>query len=263
MAQDLGIDIGTSNTTVFMKGKGIVLSEPSVVAVNQNTGRPVAVGTAAERMIGRTPASIKAIRPVRNGTIADFEAAEFMMNYFLTKVSGLGVRLGSVRMLLTVPTVISEVEQLAVLEAVKSACGKTARVKARLIEVPLASAIGADLPLSVGSAEGSMIIDVGGGTTEICAFSMGCILKGDSVKVGGEDFSTQLVNYVKSEHNLIIGETSAEEAKKKAGSVFPTDEPRFADISGRDIITGMPGNVRLNSNELVAPLKDPAIKIIA
>ncbi|MBP5312236.1 MAG: rod shape-determining protein [Clostridia bacterium] len=262
MAKDIGIDLGTSTTNIFIKDRGIVLSEPSVVAVNTNTGKPIAVGTAAERMIGRTPPSISTVRPVRKGAIADFETAEFMLRYFLAKACGLSINFGSTRMILSVPTKISEVEQLAVLEAAKSSCRKPAKAVPRLIEEPLASAIGADLPLTAENAEGSMIVDVGGGTTEVAVISMGSIIVGDSVTVGGEDFDAQVVNYMRNEHNLLIGEETAETVKIKAGCVFPQMQEKYIDVYGRDMITGLPGNVRVQSSELIEPFRDPAIQIV-
>ncbi|MBO4364550.1 MAG: rod shape-determining protein [Clostridia bacterium] len=262
MAKDIGIDLGTSTTTVYVKGKGIVLSEPSVVAVSTNTGKPIAVGTSAERMIGRTPGTVKVVRPVRGGAIADFETAEFMLKYFLQKACGLGINFGSVRMILSVPTRISEVEQLAVLEAAKSACGRSARVRPRLIEEPLAAAIGANLPLRGDTAEGSMIIDVGGGTAEVAVISLGSIIAGDSVKVGGENFDTQVVNYMRTEHNLVIGEKTAETVKMRVGCVFPQAQEKTTDVCGRDMMTGLPGNVRISSQELIEPFKETVIQIV-
>ncbi len=262
MAKDIGIDLGTSTTNIFMRDKGIVLSEPSVVAVNTNTGKPVAVGTAAERMIGRTPPSIMTVRPVRKGAIADFETAEFMLRYFLAKACGVSINFGNTRMILSVPTKISEVEQLAVLEAAKSSCKKPGKAVPRLIEEPLASAIGADLPLTAESAEGSMIVDVGGGTTEVAVISMGSIIVGDSVTVGGQDFDAQVVNYMRNEHNLLIGEETAENVKIKAGCVYPQPAEKSIDVYGRDMITGLPGNVRVFSNELIEPFRDPAVQIV-
>lgn len=262
MAKDIGIDLGTSTTNIFIKDRGIVLSEPSVVAINTNTGKPIAVGTAAERMIGRTPPSITTVRPVRKGAIADFETAEFMLRYFLAKACGLSINIGTTRMILSVPTKISEVEQLAVLEAAKSSCKKPGKAAPRLIEEPLASAIGAELPLTAENAEGSMIVDVGGGTTEVAVISMGSIITGDSVTVGGEAFDTQVINYMRNEHNLLIGEETAENVKIKAGCVFPQAQEKSIDVFGRDMITGLPGNVRVYSHELIEPFKDTAIQIV-
>ena len=262
MAKDIGIDLGTSTTNIFMKDKGIVLSEPSVVAINTSTGKPIAVGTAAERMIGRTPPTITTVKPVRKGAIADFEIAEFMLRYFLAKACGLAINFGTTRMILSVPTKISEVEQLAVLEAAKSSCRRPARAMPRLIEEPLASAIGADLPLRAESAEGSMIVDIGGGTTEVTVISMGSILVGDSITVGGEAFDLQVINHMRTDHNLLIGEETAETVKIKAGCVFPQAQEKSIDVYGRDMITGLPGNVRIYSNELIETFKDPAIQIV-
>lgn len=260
MSKDMGIDLGTSNTVIYVRGKGIKLSEPSVVAVNVNTGKPVAVGSAAESMIGRTPENIVAVRPVRDGVIADFEVAEFMLKYFVSKACGLAIKLGVCKMLISVPTGITEVEQLAVLEAAKRAA--PANIKPRLIEEPLAAAIGAELPLGAENAMGSMIVDIGGGTTEIAVLSMGGIIKGDSIKVAGEKFDAAIMNYLKQEYNLLIGEKSAERVKREAGSVYPRVEEVFYDVKGRDLISGLPSSVRVSSSELIEPIKEPVMQIV-
>ncbi len=257
--RDIGIDLGSSNTVIYVKGQGIKLNEPSVVAVNANTGRPVAVGSAAEKMIGRTPENIIAVRPIREGVIADFEVAEFMLKYFVSRVCGAAVKLGITKMLISVPTKITEVEQMAVLEAAKSATSSNA--KPRLIEEPLAAAIGADLPVAAEEAVGSMIVDIGGGTTEIAVISMGGIIKGDSIKVAGERFDSAIMNYLKQEYNLLIGEKTAERVKKEIGSVYPRVEEIFCDIKGRDLISGLPSSVNIGSLELIEPIKEPVMQI--
>ena len=258
--RDLGIDLGSSNTVIYVKGQGIKLSEPSVVAVNVSTGVPVAVGAAAEKMIGRTPGNIIAVRPVREGVIADFEIAEYMLRYFINKVCGASVKIGSAKMLISVPTKITEVEQLAVIEAAKGATSSNA--KPRLIEEPLAAAIGADLPVAAAEAVGSMIIDIGGGTTEIAVISMGGIIKGDSIKVAGEKFDAAIMNYLKQEYNLLIGEKTAEKVKREIGCVYPRVDEVFYDVKGRDLISGLPNSIRIGSSELIEAIKEPVMQIV-
>lgn len=262
MAKELGIDIGTSNTTIFVRGKGIVLREPSAVAVEISTGKPIAVGEAAERMVGRTPKGIEVIKPVRNGAIADFEIAEYMLKEFVEKALGPGSKVGATRMIIAVPTDITEVEQLAVLEAAKRACSRAKKVKPRLIQAPLAAAIGADLTVGAENVEGSMLIDIGGGTTECAVFSLGGILKYDSLKIGGEKFDQQIINYLKTEKNLVIGEKTAERIKIEYATLFSETTPTTFDVLGRDIITGLPNSVQIDSTELIETLREPVIKII-
>lgn len=261
MAKDLGIDLGTSTTSIFVRGKGVVLSEPSIVAVSKSTAKPIAIGYAAEKMLGRTPEGIEVVRPVRDGAIADFETAEFMLRYFVSKAVGIGTTFGSTKMIIGVPTNITEVEQLAVLEAAKRACG-SGKVKPRLIEEPLAAAIGADLPIGADNVQGSMIIDIGGGITEAAVFSLGGMIKGDSIRVGGEKFDQQIISYMKQAHNILIGEKTAERIKKEIATVFPTKQEKFAEVCGRDIISGLPASVQVSSFELMDAVKEPAIKIV-
>lgn len=261
MAKDLGIDLGTSNTSVFVKGKGVVLSEPSLVAVSKATGKPIAVGYAAEKMMGRTPDGITVIKPIRDGAIADFETAEFMLNYFVTKSLGIGAVFGTTKMILGVPTTVTEVEQLAVLEAAKRACGK-GKVKPRLIEEPLAAAIGAELPIGADNVEGSMIIDIGGGITETAVFSLGGMIKGNSIKVGGERIDQNIITFMRQEHNLLIGEKTAEKIKKEIATAFPLKEERYADVCGRDLISGLPSSIRVSSSELMDAIKESCIQIV-
>ncbi len=257
--RDIGIDLGSSNTVIYVKGHGIKLSEPSVVAINVNSGRPVAVGTVAENMIGRTPENIVAIRPIREGVIADFEIAEYMLKYFINKACGASVKFGATKMLISVPTRITEVEQLAVLEAAKSV---VPNAKPRLIEEPLAAAIGADLPVAAEEAVGSMIVDIGGGTTEVAVISMGGIIKGDSVKVAGEKFDAAVMNYLKQEYNLLIGEKTAEKVKREVGSVYPRIDETHYDVKGRDLISGLPSSVNISSSELIEAIKEPVMQIV-
>ncbi len=258
--KDIGIDLGSSNTVIYVKGHGIKLNEPSVVAINANTGRPVAVGSAAEKMIGRTPENIIAVKPVREGVIADFEVAEFMLRYFVSKACGASVKIGGAKMLISVPTRITEVEQMAVLEAAKGAV--SSKAKTRLIEEPLAAAIGADLPVAAEEAVGSMIVDIGGGTTEVAVISMGGIIKGDSIKVAGEKFDNAIMNYLKQEYNLLIGEKTAEKVKREIGSVYPRVEEVYYDVKGRDLISGLPNSIKIGSLELIEPIKEPVMQIV-
>lgn len=259
MSKDIGIDLGTSNTVIYVRGRGIRLSEPSVVAVNVNTRQPIVAGSAAERMIGRTPENIIAVRPVREGVIADFELAEYMLKQFVTTACGFAAKIGGCKMLISVPSKITEVEQLAVLEAAKRAA---VGAKPRLIEEPLAAAIGAELPLGAENAMGSMIVDIGGGTSEIAVLSMGGIIKGDSVKIAGERFDTAIMNYLKQEYNLLIGEKTAERVKREIGTAYPGVEEVYCDVRGRDLISGLPSSVRVSSSELIEPLKEPVMQIV-
>lgn len=261
MSKDLGIDLGTSNTSVFVKGKGIVLSEPSLVAISKAASKPIAVGYAAEKMMGRTPLGIEVVSPIRDGAIADYETAEFMLKYFVTKAVGIGVNFGTTKMIIGVPTEITEVEQLAVLEAAKHACGK-GRVTPRLIEEPLAAAIGAGLPVGADNVSGSMLIDIGGGVTETAVFSLGGMIKGSSIKVGGEKIDQNIISYMRQEHNLLIGEKTAEKLKKELAVAFPVKEEKFADVCGRDMISGLPSSVRVSSLDLMDAIKESCIKIV-
>ena len=231
LGRDLAIDLGTANTLIYARGLGIVLDEPSVVAINVNDGRPVAVGVEAKRMMGRTPNHIKAIRPLKDGVIADFEVCEKMLRYFIQKVHA--SKWSKPRMVICVPSGITGVEQRAVQDAAEYA---GARKPVHIIEEPMAAAIGADLP--VHEPSGNMIVDIGGGTTEVAVISLGGIVTAQSVRVAGDELDDAILQYVKKEYSLAIGDRTAEEIKIQMGSAWPMEEELTADIRGRDLVSG-------------------------
>ena len=231
LGRDLAIDLGTANTLIYVRGQGIVLDEPSVVAVNVNDGRPVAVGLEAKRMMGRTPNHIKAIRPLKDGVIADFEVCEKMLRYFIQRVHA--SKWSKPRMVICVPSGITGVEQRAVQDAAEYA---GARKPVHIIEEPMAAAIGANLP--VHEPSGNMVVDIGGGTTEVAVISLGGIVTAQSVRVGGDELDDAVLQYVKKEFSLAIGDRTAEEIKIQMGSAWPMEEELTADIRGRDLISG-------------------------
>ena len=233
LGRDLAIDLGTANTLIYVRGHGVVLDEPSVVAINVNDGRPVAVGLEAKRMMGRTPNHIKAIRPLKDGVIADFEVCEKMLRYFIQKVHA--SKWSKPRMVICVPSGITGVEQRAVQDAAEYA---GARKPVHIIEEPMAAAIGADLP--VHEPSGNMIVDIGGGTTEVAVISLGGIVTAQSVRVAGDELDDAVLQYVKKEFSLAIGERTAEEIKIQMGTAWPMEEELTADIRGRDLISGLP-----------------------
>jgi rod shape-determining protein MreB len=253
--RDIAVDLGTANTLVFVRGRGIVLSEPSVIAIDSGSGRIYAVGSEAKRMIGRTPASISAIRPLRHGVIADFEVTEQMLRYFIRKADG--GRFGHPRVVMCAPSGATDVEKRAINEACLAAGAR----KMQLIEEPLAAAIGADLPIEEPS--GSMVVDVGGGTTEVAVLSLGGIVVSESVRVGGYDLDEAIVNDVRRRHNLAMGQQSGEELKIELGSAWPVEEERSKEIRGRDLVTGLPREVTLTSEEVRLALSEPVAAIIA
>ena len=235
LGRDLAIDLGTANTLIYVRGHGVVLDEPSVVAINANDGRPVAVGMEAKRMMGRTPNHIKAIRPLKDGVIADFEVCEKMLRYFIQKVHG--SRWSKPRMVICVPSGITGVEQRAVQDAAEYA---GARKPVHIIEEPMAAAIGADMP--VHEPSGNMIVDIGGGTTEVAVISLGGIVTAQSIRVAGDELDDAVLQYVKKEFSLAIGDRTAEEIKIQMGSAWPLELELTADIRGRDLISGLPAN---------------------
>jgi len=254
MGRDMAVDLGTANTVIYMRGKGIVLNEPSVVAVNTRDGRPVAVGVEAKRMIGRTPAHIDAIRPLKDGVIADFEICEKMLRYFIQKVHNR--RWSKPRMVICVPSGITGVEQRAVKEAAEFAGAR----QAYIIEEPMAAAIGAGLP--VQEPTGNMIVDIGGGTSEVAVISLGGIVTSQSVRVGGDEMDEAIVNYIKKEYGLAIGERTAEEVKVTLGSAWPLEEEVHAEIRGRDLVTGLPKTVITTTEEIREALEEPVSSIV-
>ncbi len=252
--RDMAVDLGTANTLVYVRGRGIVLSEPSVVAVDSRTGEVHAVGIEAKRMLGRTPGTIQAIRPLKDGVIADFEVTEEMLRHFIQKVHQ--SRWAHPRVVVCVPSGVTGVEKRAVEEACLSAGAR----QAYLIEEPMAAAIGAGLP--VGEPTGSMVVDVGGGTSEVAVISLGGIVVSQSIRVGGDELDEAIINYVKREYKLLIGQQTAEEVKLEIGSAFPMPEEVQAEIRGRDMVSGLPKTVVLTSEEIRGALEEPVSQIV-
>jgi rod shape-determining protein MreB len=250
MGRDMAVDLGTANTLVYVRGRGIVLNEPSVVAVNVKDGRPLAVGLEAKRMIGRTPSHIQAIRPLKDGVIADFEICEKMLRYFIHKVHQR--RWVKPRMVICVPSGITGVEQRAVQEAAEYA---GARKPAYIIEEPMAAAIGAGLP--VQEPTGNMIVDIGGGTTEVAVISLGGIVASQSVRIGGDELDEAIINYIKKEYSLALGERTSEEIKIALGSAYPLQEEMYAEVRGRDLVTGLPKTVVVSTVEIREAIEEP------
>ena len=255
LGRDLAIDLGTANTLIYVRGQGIVLDEPSVVAININDGRPVAVGLEAKRMMGRTPNHIKAIRPLKDGVIADFEVCEKMLRYFIQRVHA--SKWSKPRMVICVPSGITGVEQRAVQDAAEYA---GARKPVHIIEEPMAAAIGADLP--VHEPSGNMVVDIGGGTTEVAVISLGGIVTAQSVRVAGDELDDAIMQYVKKEFSLAIGDRTAEEIKIQMGSAWPMEEELTADIRGRDLISGLPRTIQLTTEQVREALAEPVAAIV-
>ena len=246
MTKDMGIDLGTANTLVYIKGQGIVLREPSVVAIRDDSKDVLAVGEEAKRMIGRTPGNIKAIRPMKDGVIADFDITQSMLTYFIQK-SAAKKGVVSARIAICVPYGVTEVEKKAIKEVF-------------LIEEPMAAAIGAGL--RVEEPEGNMVVDIGGGTSEIAVISLGGIDTAESIRIGGNKLDEAIVNYVKKEYNLLIGERTAEDVKINIGSAYKDGEEVTSQISGRDLVTGLPKKIDISSSEIRDALKDPINTIV-
>ncbi len=255
LGRDLAIDLGTANTLIYVRGQGIVLDEPSVVAINVNDGKPVAVGLEAKRMMGRTPNHIRAIRPLKDGVIADFEVCEKMLRYFIQRVHA--SKWNKPRMVICVPSGITGVEQRAVQDAAEYA---GARKPVHIIEEPMAAAIGANLP--VHEPSGNMIVDIGGGTTEVAVISLGGIVTAQSVRVAGDELDDAVMQYVKKEFSLAIGDRTAEEIKIQMGSAWPMEEELTADIRGRDLISGLPRTIQLTTEHVREALAEPVSAII-
>ena len=252
--RDMAVDLGTANTLVYVRGRGIVLSEPSVVAIDQRTGEVHAVGVEAKRMLGRTPGTIAAIRPLKDGVIADFDVTEQMLRHFIQKVHQ--YRFAHPRVVVCVPSGVTGVEKRAVEEATLSAGAR----QAYLIEEPMAAAIGAGLP--VAEPTGNMIVDIGGGTTEVAVISLGGIVVSQSLRVGGDEMDDAIVNHIKKEYKLLIGQQTAEEIKLEVGSAYRLREEVQAEVRGRDMLTGLPKTVILSSEEVRHALEEPVAQII-
>ena len=256
VGRDMAVDLGTANTLVYVRGRGIVLNEPSVVAINNNTGGILAVGSEAKRMIGRTPGNIVAIRPLKDGVIADFDTTERMLRYFIQKVHSRR-HLAKPRLIVCVPSGITGVEQRAVKDAGYAAGAR----KVFIIEEPMAAAIGANLP--VHDPTGNMVVDIGGGTSEVAVISLGGIVTSLSVRVGGDELDNAIIQYVKKEYSLMLGERTAEEIKMAIGSAFPLPDESNAEIRGRDLITGLPRTVVITAEEIRRAIDEPVNAIVA
>jgi rod shape-determining protein MreB len=252
--RDIGIDLGTANTLVHVAGKGVLLREPSVVAINKDTGEVVAVGEEAKRMIGRTPANIVAIRPLKDGVIADYDQTEKMLRYFLAKVSRRALMRQTV--VVGIPSGVTEVERRAVIEAAKRA-GAT---QAYVIEEPMAAAFGAGLP--VDEPSGSMIVDIGGGTTEVAVISLGGIVHSRSIRVAGDELDEAISGYVRRAYNLYIGDRTAEQAKIEVGSAVPLEQELEITVKGRDLVTGLPRSAVITSEEVRLAIAEPLNAIV-
>jgi rod shape-determining protein MreB and related proteins len=255
LGRDMAVDLGTANTLVYVRGRGIVLNEPSVVALNTNNGQIVAVGVEAKRMIGRTPGNIVAIRPLKDGVIADFDVTERMLRYFIQKVHR-RTRMAKPRIVVAVPSGITGVEQSAVKEAGYQAGAR----RVYIIEEPMAAAIGAGLP--VNEPTGNMVVDIGGGTTEVAVISLGGIVTSQSIRIGGDELDQSIITFGKKEHSLMLGERTAEEIKVALGSAFPGSDEPHAEIRGRDLVTGLPKTVIISADEVRRAIEDPLNLII-
>jgi rod shape-determining protein MreB len=255
LGRDMAVDLGTANTLVYIRGRGIVLNEPSVVAVNVKDGRPLTVGLEAKRMIGRTPGHIQAVRPLKDGVINNFEITEKMLHYFIHRVHHR--RFAKPRMVICVPAGVTGVEKRAVQEAAEYA---GARKTPFIIEEPMAAAIGAGLP--VHEPTGNMVVDIGGGTTEVAVISLGGIVTSQSARIGGDELDQAIIAYIKKEYSLALGERTAEEIKCALGSAYPLEEELRAEISGRDLVTGLPKTIVTTTEEIREALEEPVSSIV-
>ena len=253
--KDLGIDLGTANVLIYIKGQGIVLNEPSVVAIDSDTKRPLAVGTEAREMLGRTPGKVIAIKPMKDGVIADFETTEIMLNYFIKKVNGKSF-FGRPRILICCPSNITQVEK----NAIKEAAERTGAKRVYLEEEPKVAAIGAGMDISKPS--GNMVIDIGGGTTDIAILSLGGIVESASIRVAGNAFDNDIIKYIKDKYKLLVGERTAEDIKIMIGTVFPGNKNEKMEVRGRDLVTGLPHTITLTSDEVEEALRESVYTII-
>ena len=254
LGQDIGIDLGTATVIAYAKGKGIVLREPSVVAVDSNTNEVLAVGKEARRMLGRTPGNIVATRPLREGVISNYTVTEKMLKYFINKICGRFVF--APRIMICIPSRVTEVEKKAVIDAATQAGAR----KVYLIEEPIAAAIGAGIDISKPC--GNMVVDIGGGTTDIAVISLGGSVTSTSIKVAGDKFDEYIVKYIKKKYNIIIGERTAEDLKVNIGCVYPKMQDVEMDIRGRDLIDGLPKTITVHSSEMLEALIEPALMVV-
>lgn len=248
-AKDIGIDLGTANVLIYIKGQGIVLNEPSVVAIDSETKKPLAYGTEAREMLGRTPGKVKAIRPMKDGVIADFEITELMLNYFIRKINGRSF-LSRPRILICCPSNITQVEK----NAIKEAAERTGAKKVFLEEEPKVAAVGAGMDISKPS--GNMVIDIGGGTTDIAVLSLGGIVTSSSIKIAGNVFDADIMKYIKDKYKLLIGDRTAEDIKMAIGTVYPGNKKEKMDVRGRDLVTGLPHTITISSDEVEEAVRE-------
>ncbi len=253
---DLAVDLGTANTLVYLKGRGIVVNEPSIVVINKNTGKVEAVGARAKEMLGKTPANVVAIKPLRDGVIADFEIAEKMLDFFIRKATNNRGFLLRPRIAIGIPTGITQVER----RAVKDVALRAKASEVYLIEQPMSAAIGADLPIS--EPTGNMVVDIGGGTTDIAVISLNGIVFNHSIRVAGNEMDEQIIQYLKKKYNLLIGEKTAETVKMQIGSAYPLDEPLTMEIKGRDLREGIPKTIVVDDQEIREALEDVVAAIV-
>ena len=255
LAKDIGIDLGTASVLVFIKGKGVVLQEPSVVALDKNSGRLLKVGEEAQAMLGRTPGNIVAIRPLREGVISDYDMTERMLREFIHKVNG-GFQLFKPRVIICVPSGITEVEERAVVDAGIQAGAR----RVYLIEEPVAAAIGAGI--DIAKPDGHMVVDIGGGTSDIAVISLSGVVESASIKVAGDQFNEALIKYMRRKHNILIGERTAEIMKMEIGCVFPRDKEMTIEVKGRCLMTGLPKTLTIPSTEMLEAFEEPAERIL-
>ena len=254
-AKDIGIDLGTANVLIYIKGQGIVLNEPSVVAIDSDSRRALAVGTEARDMLGRTPGKVKAIRPLKDGVIADFEITEIMLNSFIKKINGKNL-FTRPRILICCPSNITQVEK----NAIKEAAERTGAKKIYLEEEPKVAAVGAGL--DIAKPNGNMVIDIGGGTTDIAVLSLGGIVTSSSIKVAGNTFDSDIMKFIKDKYKLLIGERTAEDIKFNVGTVYPDSRSEKMEVRGRDLVTGLPHSITISSEEIEESLRDSAYTIV-
>ena len=256
LAKDIGIDLGTASVLVYVKGKGVVLNEPSVVAINKDDGRLLSVGADAQAMLGRTPGNIVAIRPLREGVISDYDMTERMLKEFIRKVSGSFHHIFKPRVIICVPSGITEVEERAVVDAgLQSGASHV-----YLIEEPVAAAIGAGIDIT--KPEGHMVVDIGGGTSDIAVISLKGVVESASIKVAGDQFNESIVKYMRRKHNILIGERTAEQMKMEIGCVYPKEEEATIEIKGRCLMTGLPKTITVNSTEMMEAFEEPVERIL-
>ena len=256
LAKDIGIDLGTASVLVYVKGKGVVLNEPSVVAINKDDGRLLSVGADAQAMLGRTPGNIVAIRPLREGVISDYDMTERMLKEFIRKVSGSFHHIFKPRVIICVPSGITEVEERAVVDAgLQSGASHV-----YLIEEPVAAAIGAGIDIT--KPEGHMVVDIGGGTSDIAVISLKGVVESASIKVAGDQFNEAIVKYMRRKHNILIGERTAEQMKMQIGCVFPPEEEMTREVKGRSLITGLPELISVSSAEMLEAFEEPVERIM-